>query len=270
MGLHALHRKIVFKFLSRIYASPCIDKNRLIYQATLILSLFVLPSTIFAQPTFVINTAGEVPLSTESHNGFLDEIAKNIFNKIGYTLVIEKLPAERALSSVNDGTIDGELIRVGGMEKIYPNLIPLSEKIMTTEFFVFSKKPINVQQGWNALASKDVAYINGWKIMEKNVPKTAFVTKVNNSKQLFFLLEKDRTDFVLFEHWGGNFIINQTRQRDVNMIQPPLATKDMYLYVHKKHRALVPKLSKALADMKKDGSYERLADKHLLPIQKIK
>ncbi len=32
----------------------------------------------------------------------------------------------------------------------------------------------------------------------------------------------------------------------------------MYLYLHKKHQALVPRLAQALKDMKADGTYNRI------------
>ena len=32
----------------------------------------------------------------------------------------------------------------------------------------------------------------------------------------------------------------------------------MYLYLHKKHQALVPKLTQAIRDLKADGSYNRI------------
>jgi polar amino acid transport system substrate-binding protein len=33
---------------------------------------------------------------------------------------------------------------------------------------------------------------------------------------------------------------------------------DMFLYLHKKHEALVPRLAQALRDMKADGSHARI------------
>jgi polar amino acid transport system substrate-binding protein len=249
---------------------PLLPHNyRLIYQISLVFLLFLFPSAILAQPTIVLNTAADEPLSTKSQNGFLDEIAVNIFNKIGYSVAIKKLPAERALRSANRGLIDGEIARVAGLNKVYSNLIRIPEKIMNWGFFVFSKKPINLQQGWNALRDKNVAIITGWKILEKNTPKTAFITKVKNSRQLFTLLEKNRTDIVIYEHWGGSFIVNQSKLNNVSMVRPALINKDMFIYLHKKHSALVPRLSQALVNMKRDGSYDRLAKKHLLPIHKI-
>jgi polar amino acid transport system substrate-binding protein len=243
------------------FQPPRVDTYPLIYQISLIFSLFLIPSLTLAQPTITLNTAADEPLSTKSHKGFLDEIAVNIFNKIGYSVLINKLPAERALRSANRGLIDGEIARVAGLDKVYPNLIRIPEKIMNWGFFVFSKKPINLQQSWNALKNKNVAFITGWKILEINTPKSATITRVKNSQQLFTLLKNDRTDYVIYERWGGNFIVNHSQPNNIIMIYPPLATRDMFIYLHKKHSALVPRLSQALVDMKKDGSYDRLAKK---------
>jgi polar amino acid transport system substrate-binding protein len=41
-------------------------------------------------------------------------------------------------------------------------------------------------------------------------------------------------------------------------LSPALKDVDMYLYLHKKHEALVPRLAKALRDMKADGTYNRI------------
>ena len=41
-------------------------------------------------------------------------------------------------------------------------------------------------------------------------------------------------------------------------LEPPLASRKMYLYVHKGHAELVPEIANALQSMKDDGSYERI------------
>ncbi len=85
--------------------------------------------------------------------------------------------------------------------------------------------------------------------------------------QLFTLLEKNRTEIIIYERWGGNYFINEKRFDNIRMRMPPLATREMFIYLHKKHAFLVPRLSQALIDMKRDGSYERLVKKHLSVLQ---
>ena len=41
-------------------------------------------------------------------------------------------------------------------------------------------------------------------------------------------------------------------------VSPALKDVDMYLYLHKKHQALAPRLAQALKDMKADGTYNRI------------
>ena len=44
----------------------------------------------------------------------------------------------------------------------------------------------------------------------------------------------------------------------ITALAPALQDVDMFLYLHKKHQALVPKLSQAIRDIKADGSYNRI------------
>ena len=71
----------------------------------------------------------------------------------------------------NLGIEDGEMSRVGGLESIYPDLIVVPEKFMDWEFVAFSISPIELIDGWTSLKPFTIAFINGWKILEKNRQK---------------------------------------------------------------------------------------------------
>ncbi len=240
--------------------------NRNISKLILIAYLFLLHSFANAQSILVFNVTGQPPLNTPAQDGFMDDVSREALKRIGFNLVINRLPAERALRSANSGLIDGEMSRIQGLDKTYSNLIRVPEKIMDWEFFVFSRKQINLQHGWDSLKEKNVAFITGWKILENNVPKTTIITKTKNSQQLFTLLEKNRADYIIYERWGGKYLIDKLQLDNVELQAPALAKKEMFMYLNKKHAALVPKLSQALTAMKKDGSYQGLVNKHLTPL----
>jgi len=73
----------------------------------------------------------------------------------------------------------------------------------------------------------------------------------------------DRADIVLFEKWEGLYLIEALGLKDVTMLQPPLATPEMYMYVHEKHERLIPELSAALTSIKTDGTYQQIFDRTL-------
>lgn len=223
---------------------------------------------VLASPTILLNVTGQPPLNTDARNGFMDEVAIEAFTRIGYSLKTTRLPAERGLKSANTGLVDGEMSRIKGLDKKYNNLVRVPEKIMDWEFVAFSHIPLKMTQGWESLSGKSVAYINGWKILENNIPRTAEVRKTKNAEKLFSLLAKKRTDYAIYELWGGRYLLNKLSLSQINVSQPAFAVKEMFIYLHKKHKSLVPALSAALEDMKKDGSYTKLVNKHLLPLKK--
>jgi len=226
--------------------------------------LFSVATTALADlPVLQLNVTGKAPLNTISKKGFMDEVATEAFRRIGYGLATLSLPAERGLRNADRGLVDGEMSRVKGLDKIYMNLVRVPEKIMDWEFVAFSNNPISMENGWAALSGKTVAHINGWKILEKNIPEQAEVTKTSSADNLFKLIQRNRADYVLYERWGGRYLLKKMKMSNVKMCNPPLAVKEMFIYLHKKHQALVPKLASALANMKKDGSYQKLVDKHL-------
>ena len=214
----------------------------------------------------MFNTTTRAPLHTNKLDGFLDEILQYMLKDIGYRLETVELPAERGLVYTNSGKVDGEMSRVGGMQKRYQNLIPVPEKIMDMEFVVYSKLPIDLTAGWNSLANRTVAYINGWKILEKNVPGSAEVTKVSNPEQLFTLLKNDRTDYIIYIRWSGNYLLREMQLHNVSLQLPALVKKEMFIYLHSKHRDKIPGLARSLAAMKNNGEYKRLVEKHLFPL----
>lgn len=241
----------------------------LLVSTILIMVLTPFPILARENKTLVLNVTSQPPLHRQTHDGFMDEISRMALKNVGYQLVIERFPAERGLRNANAGLIDGDMGRVKGIDKLYPNLIRVPEKIMNWEFCVFSKKKIDLLQGWKSLANKNVAFITGWKILEKNVPTSALITKSRDAQQLFMLVNKDRVSLAIYERWGGNYILKTLKNNNIKLQRPCLATKEIFIYLHKKHSALVPRLAQALADMKKDGRYRLLVKKHLKISQTI-
>jgi polar amino acid transport system substrate-binding protein len=55
--------------------------------------------------------------------------------------------------------------------------------------------------------------------------------------------------------------IRNLKVKGVKRLSPPILVQPLYMYVQKKHRALVPELSKALRQMKADGFFDKVAGK---------
>lgn len=227
------------------------------------------PTLVLNNPTapprvLVLNDVNEPPFTTEASDGFLDVIAREAFRRAGVELRLIKLPAERALLDANAGVEDGDLTRIAGLEKQYPNLVRVPEKLIDWIFTAFSKNRA-IRSDWPAIRQHTVGHIKGWKIYEQNLAGARSTIAVDDSEQLFRLLVLDRIEIALYSHWMGLALIQGQGMKDVHALEPPLATREMFIYLHKKHAALAPRIASALRALKAEGFYERVYREKLLP-----
>ncbi|MDO8959661.1 MAG: transporter substrate-binding domain-containing protein [Rhodocyclaceae bacterium] len=231
-------------------------------RAIIFILLPALALPLHAEP-LRLNSGVGAPYFLPDKKGFLDLLIPEVFRRIGIEAEAVRYPAaERALINANNGIDDGMALRIRGLEKLYPNLVRIDEKIIDNEFVAYATSVRFATTGFDTLKNYQVGYINGWKIFESGLLPDTPVTKVQEADQLFALLAQDRADVILFERWQGNHIIRE-RGIKAKMLQPPLATTEMFMYLHTKHARLVEPAARALRAMKADGTYQRIAAQSL-------
>lgn len=226
----------------------------------LLLVLFAMGTVpaVASGPPLVLNTDNTYPRSTPQETGFQDLILKEAFRRVGREIKIIHVTSERALANANEGIDDGDFVRIAGLEQVYPNLVRVPEPICVFEFAVFVKDPSIHISGWESLKPYDVGIITGWKILEANIVGTKSLTKAKNDENLFELLLNDRVQVIAFDRLQGESYIKMKKLKGVRGLSPVLASKDMYLYLNRRHAALAPGVAGALREMKKDGTHKRL------------
>jgi len=212
----------------------------------------------------VLNAGALPPLSLKNGDGFLDQLMIEAFKRIGKNVKILHKPSKRSLKDTNEGRGDAEYIRVEGLSKIYPNIIQVPVNIIDLEYVAFSKRDDIKIENWNSLTQYHVGILRGWKILEKNIKKNDKRYSFNEPKHMFKLLANNRLDLVVYGRYLGNSIIKEMGYNNLSILSPPLAVKPHYLYLHKKHKKLVPRLVKSIKSIKKDGTYQKLKNKYLL------
>lgn len=222
-----------------------------------LLLVFGLAPAVAGNPTLTLST-NNTPLDRKA----LEQLSQESLRRIGVDLKLVSLPSERSLTAANLGEVDGEGLRVGGLggpDGPYPNLIQVPERFVRISFVAFSKDAtITLDNGWDSLKPYRIAFINGWKMFEANAQGARVVNKVDKPEQLFRMLDEGRVDLVLYTHADGLLLARNLGLTSVAPLSPALKEVDMYLYLHKKHQALVPKLTQAIRDLKADGSYNRI------------
>ncbi len=224
------------------------------------LALFGALTATSAEP-LVIGT-NNTPLDRKA----LELLSQEAFRRIGQDMRIVGHPSERSLQLANQGEIDGEGLRVAGLSQQYPNLVQVPERFIGISFVAFTKDAmINLDRGWESLKPHRVAFITGWKMFEANATGARSVTKVEKPEQLFRMLESGRIDLALYTRADGVALIRSMGLASIAPVVPALKEVDMYLYLNRRHEALVPRIAEALRTMKADGTYNRILFPILAP-----
>jgi polar amino acid transport system substrate-binding protein len=202
-------------------------------------------------------TGADKPLVLPNEKGFLQLVSKEAFKRIGKDITIQNLPPARAIQQVNRGQSDGDLLRIQGLETEFPNLVIVPEKISEYTFVAFTLKDKHTINGWDSFHSHKHSYLRGWKFYENNILTSSKSIVADSPKQLMNLLKRGRVDIILFSKWSG-FWWGSKSDVKLKMIQPPLKSEDMFIYLNKKHVSIVAELARAIKNMKKDGSYQSI------------
>ncbi len=240
---------------------------------TLLLSLMALAATARAAeppPVLRFTTSEFPPHINPAHDGFLDRVILEAMRRAGVGAEIVLLPNARAIKSADEGEYDGNLVRIAGLERLFPHLIPVPETIMDMVFVAFAAPGLTVHEdGWEIVRDRNVVLIRGWKLYEEGVlayrPRTALT--VTEPDQLFRMLHAGRADLALYELWSGRYLLKQLGIDDIRAVEPPLTVREMFIYLHERHAALAPRIAAALRGMKQDGSYRRLVEELLEPLR---
>jgi polar amino acid transport system substrate-binding protein len=218
-----------------------------------------------AQQPLLLTTSMASPLSKDDQTGFYDQILIEAFRRVGQPVRITHLPTERSITNANLGITDGEFPRISGLDRLYPNLLKVPEKIDDFRFTAFTWRPDIQLKDWASCHPYNVAIVRGWKILEANLDDVRSLVKVKNQELLFSLLGKHRTDIAVYSRFEGQEMIKRLGLQSIRVLEPPLATREMFLYLNKRHLALIPAVAKQLRSMKHDGTYDRIFKKTLGP-----
>jgi len=232
-----------------------------------LVSLFLLFASVSASekmPVITLNDSNKEPFTTNNRDGFLDIVLTEAFRRTGFSLNTVRLPPERGLLSANKGIVDGEVNRIAGLNKIYKNLIRVPEKIRDSEFCALSKNAAFVNTP-DELNKQVVGHIKGWKIYDKMMLGSEKVITASSPRQLFRLLNMGRIDIALYACVEGLDLAKRLNMKGIHILKPAFTQTKLFVYLNKRHASLVPRLSKALYEIKKEGLYDRLYREKILP-----
>lgn len=167
------------------------------------------------------------------------QILTEAYRRIGIEITIKRFPAERAIQLANKGDLDGDLQRIDGIDKKYPNLIQIQPALNFFEASAFSATHDFTVDGWESLRGYRIGIIRGMKFAETNTQGMDPVV-VDSYASLLKMLENGRLDVGVLPRLNGQFQAIKWATSKVRDLEPPLLNIKLYHYIHRKNADLAP------------------------------
>ncbi|MGB1297412.1 MAG: hypothetical protein ACPG8A_04010 [Psychrobium sp.] len=201
------------------------------------------------------NTSQSVPEKIVLGQIKTSEIQQHVFNflspiyrELGIELVVTSFPSKRSLTFSNQGQIDGELLRVEGIEENYDNLIPIPITLYQMSAYAYTIEGKTDFKHPSDVLRFTVGMHRGVQWEEKFVSQfPRYVSRVGGTEKKFKLLTLGRVDYVISTEERAKEIIDKHfKDTKIKRVLPMLQHINLIHYLHKKHAHLIPQITAAI------------------------
>jgi polar amino acid transport system substrate-binding protein len=240
----------------------------------LLLALFALPS--LAQELSVVHSGNWPPYSDEGlpQQGLAVDLVTAALARAGYQPVVRVDSLERILEGGKIGVYD--VFATPWYSDERNQYLAFSEPYLESSIRFIKRKSSDFEyndagdlKGMMIGVVRDYAYDD-----EFNASRNLIKISERNLIQNLLKLTQGRLDLTLDDDLVLQYEINRympNSRKDLDMLPKPLAVRGVHIGVSREnpdHKKIVANFDKAIADMKADGSYDKIVAKHKAYIQK--
>ena len=179
------------------------------------------------------------------------QVVRAAARRAGLDVSMQALPAERGMIMANKGELDGAIGRTMLAANAYPDLVAVPESIFLYAPSAYSYKQIDVTGGWDSLRGHTVCMRRGYTLTERRtrgLPRQ----RLDNDASLLRMLRRGGCDIAIMDRRNKAVQAAMEGDRDLRKLSPPLEEVPLYLFLHKRHAALVPRFAEAIRQVKRD------------------
>jgi ABC-type amino acid transport substrate-binding protein len=178
------------------------------------------------------------------------------YKKINKNISFLTLPNKRGLRMANTGDIDGEMLRIEGLELEHPNLIRIPVPICAVESVLIANERVTASK-FEDFRKYRFGITIGFVDQENLVSKYQLnATKVIKNSILIDMLTRDRVDVIFLTKLDAAHMIDKSKKIKLKVLKGFNRKMFLYHYLHKKHRDLLPLITQALEELRDDGKIQ--------------
>ena len=201
------------------------------------------------------------------NNGFITEIIRAVFRRVGYEVAVDFLPWKRALHDTKAGKYDG-LFTVW-YRKEREQWFVFSRALPPNEVVLFKRKDKNISfKNYQSLKPYRIGVVRGYATPPGFDEAKLKTSEVNSDELNLRKLHKDRIDLALTDKITGMHIIKKKMPEAADALewmQPSLHIEIQHLVISKKAKNYQKKLqdfNRGLEQLEQDGTLKAILEAH--------
>jgi polar amino acid transport system substrate-binding protein len=190
-------------------------------------------------------------------------IIPEFYKKLGIKITISPKPGKRAQLMASTGNKDGEIMRIWTYGNETPTTIRVPTPYYQLETMPFIRKGSDVEiNSKSDLKKYRIAKVRGVKHTDNITRGLTEVSDFNSTKKMMQIFKhRASIDVALTNTIDGIIELNRLGVVDIIPLKRPLATLDLYHYIHNDHAELVPRIDSVIKEMKSNGELKALIKK---------
>ncbi|APW38179.1 hypothetical protein RD110_14035 [Rhodoferax koreense] len=200
-----------------------------------------------AQELLQIGRAIDSPLSD-----IAERVITEAGRRAGIAMQFQRMPLTRSIGLVSDGELDGDLMRIDGIDRNDPNLLRLSVSHVTAEVAAYGHSAGFEGRGRDDLRLMRFGIPKGVAVLRKYTEGLQ-VTETQTNATLFDMLSAGRFDVVLMTHVDAEVALRERPVPGVVRWPHAWASEPLYFVLHRRHAEVGARLERALREMQREG-----------------
>lgn len=209
-----------------------------------------------------VSHSEEITISTFKQNTAQIEVSASVmtevYQRLGHEMKLVFYPGKRSIVEANNGTVDGELIRIKSTRQLLINLVMIPTPVDTLKVMAITRTGDTKVVSLKGLAGKKIGVLLGVELTDKIVQNLPHQT-VDSIDSLFKILVSGRADVILFPSLDSKeYIQRNSLSEKVAINTPPILEIALYHFINKSKPTLIKDMSELLAKLKETGELETI------------
>lgn len=223
-------------------------------------------SQAWGEPTKTITLVSSIDTKESMYGRWLELIYQDAFARLGYDFSYVGYPGGRAPQMAERGEVDGEIHRSAEYQRQTRTLLQVPESHFTLSYEAYAVTPGIHLRGWDSLRGTDyrVEYRRGAKLAQAALSKVVAPEKLSDIgtvEQGMGKLLIGRSDIYIEQTIVAQQALAEQGGRPGASASVYVAgimdTAESFVYLHRRHRALLAPLADVIRHMKQEGTIAR-------------